>query len=263
MTTDTAKVCLLCYRCYHGQHRGAYVKTNPNNKVISEVLKLGRPYKTSAGQSIFTQGTRAFSLFYLCSGTAVTRISSRSGNEAMIMDVTGGQFFPITALHERGSNYVADGIAQTNCQLVAIQANELRELVLKDVRVSNYFLEISLQRQELVLSQFAGSTLLAATGRIAKWLLDVAHAQSANLSDGIVIPLNISTRAIGLATGGMARETISRQLSWLGHEGIIGRSKNGLTLLDIARLRALADGSLIGKQKMFASRDSSHRQETI
>jgi CRP-like cAMP-binding protein len=85
--------------------------------------------------------------------------------------------------------------------------------------------------------------LLDATGRIAKWLLDVARGQGASLYDGMVIQLDLSTRVVGLATAGMARETISRQLSWLVREGIIDRSKKSVTLLHIARLQALSDGT--------------------
>jgi DNA-binding HxlR family transcriptional regulator len=44
---------------------------------------------------------------------------------------------------------------------------------------------------------------------------------------------------------GMARETISRQLTWLVREGIIERSKKNVRVLDFARLEALCDGTAI------------------
>jgi CRP-like cAMP-binding protein len=70
-----------------------------------------------------------------------------------------------------------------------------------------------------------------------------------SLYDGMVIQLNVSTRVIGLATAGMARETVSRQLSLLVRKGIINRSKKSATLLDIARLQALSEGAVIATPK--------------
>ena len=120
---------------------------------------------------------------------------------------------------------------------------------MKDVRISNYFLEIGLQRMERILWQFVDAALLDTTGRIGKWLMDVARGQAASLDNGMVIQLNLSTRVVGLATAGMARETISRQLGWLVRERIIDRSRKSVTLLDIARLRALSDGTVIATSK--------------
>jgi CRP-like cAMP-binding protein len=217
--------------------------------VISEILELGRPFKAASGEKIFVQGKPARLLYYLISGCVVTCACSANGQEAMIMDVTPGQFLPVTALLGGAVSYIAHGMAQSNCELVAIEITKLRKLVLKDVRISNYFLEIGLQRMERILRQFLDAALLDATGRIAKWLMDVARDQAASLDNGMVIQLNCSTRVVGLATAGMARETISRQLGWLVRERIIDRSKKSVTLLDIARLRALSDGTAIATSK--------------
>jgi CRP-like cAMP-binding protein len=163
----------------------------------------------------------------------------------MIMDVPRGQFVPMTALLGGDVYYTSDGVAQSNCELVAIEITKLRKLLLKDVRVSNYFLDASLKRMERVVGQFLDVALLGASARIAKWLLDVARVQSASLYDGMVIELNMSSRVVGLATAGLARETVSRQLSLLEREGIINRSKKSVTILDSARLQTLADGTFI------------------
>jgi CRP/FNR family cyclic AMP-dependent transcriptional regulator len=217
--------------------------------VISDVLKLGRPLKAASGQRVFAQGKPARYLYYLRSGSIVTRVSSLIGREAMVMDVPSGQFVPVAALLGGAVSYIVDGIAQSDCELVAIEITKLRKLLLKDARVSNYFLELSLQRLERILSQFVDVALLDATGRIAKWLLDVARGQSASLHNGMVIQLDVSTRVVGLATAGMARETISRQLSFLVRKGIIKRSKKSVTLLDIARLQAISDGTVTATSK--------------
>ena len=197
------------------------------------------------GEKVFAKGKPARLFFYLCSGSVITRVSSQNGGEAMIMNVSCGHFVPMTALLEGDVYYIADGVAQSNCELVAIEVTKLRKLLLKDVRVSNYFLEASLQRMERVLGQFLNAALLDATGRIAKWLLEIAREQGASLYDGMIIQLNTSTHVIGLAMAGMARETASRQLSWLVREGIINRSNKNVTLLDIARLQALSYATFI------------------
>jgi CRP/FNR family transcriptional regulator, cyclic AMP receptor protein len=206
--------------------------------------------KAAKGEKIFDQGKQARSLYYLLSGSVVIRVSTQTGSDAMVMDLPPGHFMPMTALLGEGVRYVADGIAQSNCDLVVIEITQLRKLLLKDINVSNYFLEISLERTELIVKKFLDAALLSATGRIAKCLLDIAHPQRPSLHDGAVIELNVAAHVSRLAaTASMARETASRQLSWLERQGIIARSKKSVTLLDVARLHALVDGNLIAASR--------------
>jgi CRP/FNR family transcriptional regulator len=211
--------------------------------IRSTVLNIGRPVNVRAGTKVFAQGKPAKSLFYLSSGAIVTCVSLAGGDEAMVVDVSSGNFVPVAALLSGPANYNVDGYALSDCELVAIEIVKLRKLLLEDALISNFFLEISLQRLQRILGQFVDAALLDATGRIAKWLLAVAEEQYASLADGIVIQLDVTTRVVGLATAGMARETVSRKLSWLVREGIIKQSKKSVTLVDISRLISLSDGS--------------------
>jgi CRP/FNR family cyclic AMP-dependent transcriptional regulator len=183
-------------------------------------------------------------------GSIITCFSSATGQEAMVVDVPSGHFVPVAALLEGSPSYNVDGIAQSDCELVTIEITKLRKLLLEDAGVSNFFLEISLQRLQRILHQFADAALLDASERIAKWLIDVARDQNTKLIDGMVIQLDISPRVVGLATAGMARETISRQLTWLVSEGIIERSKKSVKVMDIARLESLRDGTAIARKHL-------------
>src|ERR1039458_2600873 len=216
--------------------------------VISEILKLGRPVRALSGEKVFVQGKPARSLYYLSVGSILTCFSSVTGQEAMVVDVSSGHFVPVDALLGGSTSYIVDGIAQSDCELVAIEITKLRKLLLEDASVSNFFLEISLQRLQRILHQFVDAALLDASERIAKWLIDVARDQNTKLIDGMVIRLDMSTHVVGLATAGMARETISRQLTWLASEGIIDRSKKSVTVKDIARLESLRDGTAIARK---------------
>lgn len=216
----------------------------------AKILKLGRPVRTLAGQKIFSQGDPILFLYYLTIGSVVTTFTSATGHDAMIMDVPSGQFVPMVALLDECFSYPVDGVAQTDCDLVAIEITKLRRLLTIDADVSNYFLTMSLHRVQRVLQQFLNTALLNATGRIAKWLVDVAREQNTELMDGVVIQLDISTHVVGLATAGMARETISRQLTWLVREGIIERSTKTVKVLDIRRLEALCDGTAISRKRI-------------
>jgi CRP/FNR family cyclic AMP-dependent transcriptional regulator len=215
-----------------------------------KILALGRPLRVLSGEKVFVQGKRARSLYYLCSGSIVTCFSSATGQEAMVVDVPSGHFVPVAALLAGTASYIVDGIAQSDCELVAIEITKLRKLLLEDAGVSNFFLEISLQRLQRVLHQFVDAALLGASERIAKWLIDVARDQNTKLINGMVIQLDMSTHVVGLATAGMARETISRQLTWLVSEGIIERSKKSVKVIDIARLEALCVGTAIARKHL-------------
>ena len=218
--------------------------------IKSKILKLGRPFRALSGQKIFIQGTPARLLFYLSVGSIVTCFTSATGQEAMVVDVSSENFVPVAALLGGYTSYIVDGIAQSDCELVAIEITKLRKLLLEDAAVSNFFLEVSLQRLQRILHQFVDAALLDASERIAKWLIDVARDQNTKLIDGMVIQLDISPRVVGLATAGIARETISRQLTWLVSEGIIERSKKCVKVMDIARLESLRDGTAIARKHL-------------
>src|ERR1039458_7788658 len=162
--------------------------------VISEILKLGRPVRALSGEKVFVQGKPARSLYYLSVGSIVTCFSSATGQEAKFVDVSSGHFVPVAALLGGSPSYIVDGIAQGDCELVAIEITKLRKLLLEDASVSNFFLEISLQRLQRILHQFVDAALLDASERIAKWLIDVARDQNAKLIDGMVIQDRKSTR---------------------------------------------------------------------
>ena len=70
----------------------------------------------------------------------------------MVVDVSHGNFVPVTALLGGSPSYIVDGIAQSDCELVAIEIIKLRKLLLEDAGVSNCFLEISLQRLQRISS---------------------------------------------------------------------------------------------------------------
>ena len=209
---------------------------------ISEVLKLGRPFKATSGLRVFIRGNPTSLFFYLISGRFLTRVTSASGRELIIAEAQPGEFLPINALFE-GATYGADGIAQSDCEMMAIETAKLRKLLIHNSHVSYYFLQIALQRLQHRTEQFLDVALLNATGRIAKWLLEIAHQQSIHLHNGMILRFELSTRFIGLSTAGMSRETVSRQLSYLVSQGIINRAYKTITILDVAKLAALSEGN--------------------
>lgn len=213
------------------------------NETLSAILELGHPLKAMAGEKLYLQGSPARLLFYVRSGSVVSRISSMAGREAMFLALSAGEFLPLAILGDEVSTYNADAMAHDNCELVAIEVGKVRKLISSNLRASNYFLEISAGRIERLLAQFTDAALLPSSARVAKWLLDMALDQHAGLHDGMSISVGLSTRNIGLSLAGIARETVSRQLSLLVRERTISRSQKTIKLLSIARLRAHSVGA--------------------
>jgi CRP/FNR family cyclic AMP-dependent transcriptional regulator len=222
---------------------GVGINITEKGDALSVILKLGRPLRVALGGILCVQGKPARLLFYVRSGSVIYRVSSMTGREAVFMKLATGQLFPLTSLRDRTNTYKANAIANEDCELVAIEISKLRKLMSSDLRVSNYFLQISAERITYLLDQFVDTALLPSSSRVAKWLFDLAREQGTKLHDGMVIPLQLSTRRIGLSLAGMARETVSRQLRVLVREGIIGRSNKTITILDIARLQTHSEGA--------------------
>ena len=206
--------------------------------MIPDVLSLGRRFNAAAGTTVYALGKPAKSLFYLSSGRFASRVASAKGREFIVTEVPPGQFTPISALLE-GSKYVVDGVALSECEMIAFDSVSLRKLLLRNAEVADFFLQVALQRLERRTEQLTDVALLDAQERVAKRLLDIAHKQSARLHDGMTIRLRDPNHFIGLTIAGVSRETVSRQLRRLANKGMIRRSRRDITLLDIKQLRSL------------------------
>jgi CRP-like cAMP-binding protein len=202
---------------------------------------IGRPINATSGQKLFTKGQPSHSIFLLLSGHVIIFAEGANDRRLIVRDIQPGQFFPLTVLVD-DARHALSAFTVTPCKLMTFNVANVRRLMLADPSVNYLFLQIALRELRVRGQQLIDSVLLSAAGRISKWLLKTARRQRSHLRNGIRIQIDVSERLVGLATAGLSRETVSRQLGRLSRQGIIRREGNELVLLDLARLEALATG---------------------
>jgi CRP-like cAMP-binding protein len=198
---------------------------------------LGKPARYKAKQRIYIKGAQAREVFILNSGEALNILVSPDGHELVLQRVCPGDLVPMTGLLGDGI-YQTDCIAQTNCEVTHMAASTLRKVLQSDPVLSFYVLEQALRRLKRRSQQLTDTAFLPVRARLSKWLVERLEEQG-NGGNDAVLDLNGSERLIGLALGGVSRETVSRHLSVLVQAQVIARSGKKIIIRDVAKLRAM------------------------
>jgi len=209
---------------------------------LLDLRSSGRSARYRPRERIYTKGVPAREVFILESGETVNALTSPDGHELVLQRVCCGDLVPITALLGDGS-YQTDCIALTDCEATRLDVQTVRKVLRSDAASSFYVLEVALRRLRGRSQQLTDAVFLPVRSRLCKWLLERA-AEVSNGESECRIELNGSERLLGLALGGVSRETVSRQLSTLMKAQVIARVGKHIIIRDMAKLRAMMDRSV-------------------
>jgi len=197
----------------------------------AQLDRAGRVMRAPAGATVFSPGSLAENLLLLVSGRVRVQHLSETGRQIVLYRIHAGESCVMTTAclmaHEA---YSAEGIAETDCEAVAIPRRAFDDLVATSApfrafvfdayarRITDLFLlldEVAFQRIDIRLAQKL-IDLARESGRV-----EATHAQ--------------------LATElGSAREVVSRQLQEFRRRGLIEVARGKIALADRAGLDRLA-----------------------
>ena len=221
---------------------------------LSTIRQLGRTCFYSAGRQIYAKGTPAGRVFIALSGEAITVSTGFDGREVVFyrMDNSYG-VAPLTALLG-DVTYQHDCIAYSDCELRVIDTQEVIGVVRKDPDLALHLLNLSLRLLIRRTQQWEDGALLSTGARVAKWLLE--HTKKCSFTGSSIIELRETARMIGLALGGVSRESVSRSLTELDRAGIIRKYEKTVWILDRRKLEAFASGSEVLAGRCDTNRDA-------
>ncbi|TMV80426.1 Crp/Fnr family transcriptional regulator [Thioclava sp. BHET1] len=183
------------------------------------------------GTIVFAAGMAAESLFLLLSGQVRVHQTSESGREIVLYRVSAGDSCVMTTAcmlaHE---DYSAEGVAETDLQVVAIPAALFDRLIAQSAEFRSF-----------VLGAYASriTELFQIIEEIAFQRLDIRLAQKlGELASGDrIVRVTHQTLAMELGT---AREVVSRQLQEFQRRDWIAQTRGAVELLRPEALSALA-----------------------
>ena len=188
---------------------------------------LCRPMTAKAGTRLFGEGSPCQAFLLLLSGVVRVQKVSESGREIVLYRVEAGETCIVTtACLMSGSDYDAEGIAETDIQAQALPVAGFRDLLahsapFRDFAFQAYGLRIS--SLLLLIEEVAFGRL---DQRLAAWLLH--HGRQ-----GGQLTATHQELAVELGT---AREVISRQLKEFERRGWVKLGRGHITLTDSAAL---------------------------
>jgi CRP/FNR family transcriptional regulator, cyclic AMP receptor protein len=192
----------------------------------------------SEGEQIIDRETQSEDVFFVISGTARVVNYSPGGREVSYDDIgPGGLFGELAALDSRPRS--ASVVAKTDMATASVSAVAFRELLLEHPPIAMALLRRLAEVVRESTDRIMDLSTLGAHNRIFAELLRQARdsdpkafEQQANQARIRPVPHHVDI-ASRVST---ARETVARVLSDLSKNGVVGRERDALVLLDVGRL---------------------------
>jgi CRP-like cAMP-binding protein len=156
-------------------------------------------------------------------------MSSPSGRQTTLRYIRRGGLFGVSTLFADTAHVGSRALADS--RLLIFRSSLVREAAQRDVRVALALLRETSERVNGYINELGGSVFSSVRQRIVRHLLDSAVVSSA---DGTVIA-TLSQQELADAAGSL-RETVVRVLRELREAGLVHTGRDGITLLDPARL---------------------------
>lgn len=134
--------------------------------------KSRREYQT--GESIFSQGDRATSVFYIQCGKVKLTVVSMSGKEAVIAHLSAASFFGEAALSGEAVRS-SSAYALEASTIVRIDKMAMQDLLHREPRFAGKFLEYLLSRNSRIQADLVDQLFNSSEKRLARLLMMMAN----------------------------------------------------------------------------------------
>lgn len=184
------------------------------------------------GEHLFHAGTPAESFFVLRTGQVKLFVLSHQGEEKVLGLVEAGETFAEGVTFMEEPSYPVSAQALTACEVWAISASALRQLLSHSFPTCLKLLARQTQRIQGLLMEVEAQALESAHHRLIAYLL-----KQAGEGDAFTLPASKTLIAAHLA---IKPETLSRLLSEIQRRGLIEMQERDIRLLDRDALLGLS-----------------------
>ncbi len=187
----------------------------------------------SRGAVLYREGERAEGMFIVLDGVVKVVRFAPDGRETVLHLVRRGNTIGEGAMFQRGT-FPASAMAVDDVKTLYLPADVLFALVMENPELALRMLAALSLRLRMFAHKLAAQGQGGASCRLATYLL---HRRQ--LGGGDFIRLGVSREVLANLLG-LARETLSRQLSRFVEAGIIELHGKDVRILDVAALQARA-----------------------
>jgi CRP-like cAMP-binding protein len=144
----------------------------------------------------------------------------------------------IARREDEGVFYVA---LESNTSLLQLSRAEVIDFIAEEPDLARRFIDELLRSFRDASDRLVDLSMSPARRRVARMLLNLAERFGHERGEVVRIPLALSRRDIA-DLGAMAQETAIRVMSALTQAGVLQTDRRGIDLLDLRRLRRIAEG---------------------
>jgi CRP/FNR family transcriptional regulator len=192
---------------------------------------LAQPASAPAGTRIFDEGSPCGTYLFVLSGQVLVRKTGENGREIVLYRVGPGETCVVTtACLMTGTDYDAEGIAETDIQAEVLPIGGFRELMASSATFRDFVFRAFGTRIGDLLMLIEEVAFGRIDQRLAARLLERTYGAD-------VIEATHQELAVELGT---AREVISRQLKDFEHRGFVALARGQVRIADRAGLERLA-----------------------
>ena len=209
---------------------------------------LGRKLVDLApGESFFSQGNPADSVFYLQDGRAKVTVVSHAGKEATITMLSAGDFVGESALAAVPGLRLSTATAITPCNALKIAREEMFRVIHEENEFSDLFMKFLLERSMRVQADLVDQLFNSCEKRLARVLLLMAEYGEPGEPETLLPKISQETLAEMVGT---TRSRVSffmnrfRKLGFIDYRGRIRVHKSLLNVVLHDRLRGDNPGKL-------------------
>ena len=213
---------------------GALPLFEPLSPAERERLAHGCRMRTFArSTALFREGERADGMHVVLRGGVKVIRFAPDGRETVLHLVRKGNTIGEAAMFQRGT-FPASAVAVDEVETLYVSAEALFALVTENPELALRMLAALSLRLRMFAHKLAAQGQGGAAGRLATYLL---HRRQIGGTD--VIRLGVSREVLANLLG-LARETLSRQLSRFAEAGLVELEGKDIAIRDVSALREIA-----------------------
>jgi CRP-like cAMP-binding protein len=202
---------------------------------IQDVLASARRRRFSRGDVIFHEGDTGDTLYLIAAGRVALRVTTPMGDTATLRLLGPGSYFGELAVVVPAPRN-ATVVALEGVETLGLHTEVIAELRSRNPSVDAAFLGVLVTEVRRLSTQLVDALYLPAAARVARRLVELAGLYGG--VDPVVIPLTQEDIA-GLC--GTTRPTTNGILMDLQEHGVLSLARSRVTILDLERLRVVAD----------------------
>ena len=203
---------------------------------------LGRRIvRLAPGQTFFSQGDPADSVFYLQKGRAKVTVVSQAGKEATITLLSEGDFVGEESLAGVSGLRLATAMAMTACTALKITRDEMIRVMHEEHDFSDLFLKFLLARSMRIQADLVDQLFNSAEKRLARILLLMAEFGKPGEPETFIPPITQETLADMIGTTRSRVSFFMNRFRKLGFISYNGRIQVHKSLLNVVLLDQLPE----------------------